>query len=66
MRFRPRGAALAIILGFLTLPSSAFAQLSVVAVPGMQLVYLDPTQTFLVPHAARTFLNSLAFQQPTV
>ncbi len=63
MRFQPRGAALTILLGLLTFPSSAFAQLSVVAVPGMQLVYLDPTQTFLVPHAARTFLNSLAFQQ---
>ena len=30
----------------------SFAQLSVVTVPGMQLVYLDPMQTFLVPHAA--------------
>ena len=29
----------------------------------MQLVYLDPTETYLVPHAARTFLNSLAFQR---
>lgn len=29
----------------------------------MRLVYLDPSETFLVPHAARTFLNSLAFQR---
>src|SRR6476660_5907234 len=42
MRFGPRGAALAIILGFLTRPSPAFAQLT---------------------HAARTCLNSLAFQE---
>lgn len=56
-------AALAFFLIFIVLPIRAFAQLSVVAVPGMQLVYLDPTQTFLVPHAARTFLNSLAFQE---
>ena len=63
MRFRPRGAAFALILAILAIPSPALAQLSVVAVPGMRLVYLDPTETFLVPHAARTFLNSLAFQR---
>jgi hypothetical protein len=44
-------------------PASAHAQLSFVETAGMQLVYLDPTETFLVPHAARTFLNSLAFQR---
>ena len=39
------------------------AQLAVVDVPSLRLVYLDPSETFLVPHAARTFLNSLAFQR---
>ena len=62
MPSKPRWAALACLLIFFTAPIPAHAQLSVVAVPGMRLVYLDPTQTFLVPHAARTFLNSLAFQ----
>jgi hypothetical protein len=55
--FAPAFCALCLLFA---VPS--YAQLSVVAVPGMQLVYLDPMQTFLVPHAARTFLNSLAFQ----
>ena len=62
MPWKPRWAALAFILISVSIPIPALAQLSVVAVPGMRLVYLDPTQTFLVPHAARTFLNSLAFQ----
>lgn len=31
--------------------------------PGLRLVYVDPTETYLVPHAVRTFLNSLAFQR---
>ena len=60
---KPRWAALASILILLAVPIPVFAQLSVLAAPGMQLVYLDPTQTFLVPHAARTFLNSLEFQR---
>ena len=46
-----------------SIPASANAQLSFVETAGMQLVYLDPTETFLVPHAARTFLNALAFQR---
>jgi len=60
---KPRRAALAFFLITLAIPIPALAQLSVVTVPGMQLVYFDPTQTFLVPHAARTFLNSLEFQR---
>ncbi|HEY7059785.1 MAG TPA: hypothetical protein VH458_24795, partial [Vicinamibacterales bacterium] len=30
---------------------------------GLRLVYFNATESYLVPHAARTFLNSLAFQQ---
>jgi hypothetical protein len=59
----PRVAATVIALAMLGFPGSASAQLSVVGVAGMRLVYLDPSETFLVPHAARTFLNSLAFQR---
>jgi hypothetical protein len=59
----PRVAALIIAFAMLACPSIASAQLSVVGVAGMRLVYLDPSETFLVPHAARTFLNSLAFQR---
>jgi hypothetical protein len=31
--------------------------------PELRLVYIDPQETFLVPHAVRTFLNSIAFQR---
>ena len=41
----------------------ASAQLATFETAGLRLVYLDPFETFLVPHAARTFLNSLAFQK---
>jgi hypothetical protein len=57
---RPCAAALLLTITF---AGPASAQLAVLEVPGLRLVYLDPSETFLVPHAARTFLNSLAFQQ---
>ena len=44
-------------------PSVTLAQLATFETSGLRLVYIDPTETFLVPHAARTFLNSLAFQK---
>jgi hypothetical protein len=47
----------------LALASPAHAQLASVEAGKMLLVYVDGTQSFLVPHAARTFLNSLASQK---
>ncbi len=44
-------------------PAGASAQLSTIEVAGLRLVYFDPSETYLVPHVARTFLNSLAFQR---
>ena len=44
-------------------PPSAEAQLSAVELAGFRIVYFESTEGYLVPHAARTFLNSLAFQQ---
>src|ERR1700730_15909172 len=41
----------------------AQAQLRAIETPELRLVYFDPTETFLVPYVARTFLNSLAFQR---
>jgi len=52
-----------LILAFGLIAPSARAQLRDVETPDVQLVYLDPSETFLVPHAARTFLNSLTFQR---
>jgi hypothetical protein len=31
--------------------------------PDVRLVFFDPAGSFLVPHAARTFLSSLRFQK---
>ena len=44
-------------------PSAASAQLATLETAGLRLVYLDPSETFLVPHATRTFLKSLEFQR---
>jgi hypothetical protein len=41
----------------------AHAQLALTEAQQMRLVYIDGTQTYLVPHAARTFLNALAAQK---
>jgi hypothetical protein len=43
--------------------SSAHAQLATVEVEGMRLVYVEGGDAYLVPHAARTFLNALEFQK---
>ncbi len=51
------------VLAILGFPQLTFAQLAVLETAGLRLVYLDPSETFLVPHAARTFLNSLEFQR---
>ena len=41
----------------------AHAQLATTEVEGVRFVYLPGTQDYLVPHAARTFLNALAFHK---
>ncbi len=43
-------------------PVTSAAQLSSVEAPNLGLVYLEPTQSFLIPQVARSFENSLAFQ----
>src|SRR5215217_2424480 len=52
-------AALALVL---TGARPAYSQLAKVETPEARLVYV-PDEGFLIPHAARTFLNSLAFQK---
>jgi hypothetical protein len=47
----------------LALPRAAHAQLASVEAGKMLLVYVEGSESFLVPHAGRTFLNSLAFQK---
>src|SRR5215471_7472315 len=50
-------------LALLVLAAPAHAQLRVIETPDVRLVYIDPNETFLVPHAVRTLLNALAFQR---
>ena len=42
---------------------SASAQLATTELEGVRFVYLPGTQDYLVPHAARTFLNAFAFHK---
>ncbi len=56
---RCAGCALVALL----LARPAHAQLASLETAGLRLVYFTATESYLVPHAARTFLNSLAFQR---
>ncbi len=56
-------ASLSWILVWAALASPASAQLATVETPQVRLVYFDGSQSYLVPHAARAFLNALAFEQ---
>ena len=64
MFVRPWGwLAAAAALLVLTHPVPAAAQLAQFETADIRIVYIEGTESFLVPHAARTFLNSLRFQQ---
>jgi hypothetical protein len=45
------------------LHGTASAQLTEEQSPGLRVVYVDTTESYLVPHATRTTLNSLNFQK---
>ena len=60
--FVTRSGAFALILLLLT-PAGSAAQLAKIETPEVRIVYLDGTETFLVPYVARAFLNSLEFQR---
>jgi hypothetical protein len=57
-------AALTCLLILLTC-APATAQLKKVDVGQLELVYFDPTETYLVPHAVQSLLRSLDFQRRT-
>jgi hypothetical protein len=54
-------AWLSVILATVARPAAA--QLSEQQTPGLRLVYVDGSESYLVPHVTRTALNSLAFQK---
>jgi len=47
----------------LSTPSPVHAQLSVLEPSDLRLLSLSPSESFLAPHVARCFLNSLRFQR---
>ena len=60
----PCGPVAAILLAaLLSVAATAAAQLTEERSPGLRVIYLDATTGYLVPHATRTALNSLAFQK---
>ena len=52
--------ALALLLAAAT---PAAAQLAKVDMPDVRIVYVDPTDAFLLPHATQTFMNSMRMQR---
>jgi hypothetical protein len=61
MRPLTSGGVLALL--FLAIaPAPVGAQLTALETESLRLVYIDATESYLAPHAARTFENSRAFQ----
>ena len=64
MRLPTQVRLLALVLSTLgALPGTASAQLTEEQSPGLKVIYVDTTESYLVPHATRTTLNSLNFQK---
>ena len=51
------------LVSLLAAPAALFAQLTSVETADLNLLYLDPTQTFIAPHVGRSFENALAFHR---
>ena len=60
---RPIRWFICVVLAVCLPATPAHAQLETFQTAGLRLIYFNGTETYLVPHAARTFLNSLAFQR---
>ena len=61
-----RGLWAALVVAFAALllhPAPLHAQLASVETPQVRIVYLDGSETYLVPHVARAFLNALDFER---
>ena len=52
-----------LIAWMLAAPQAGAIELQALETKDLKLLYFDPQQTYLVPHVARSFQNSLAFQQ---
>lgn len=62
---RTRLATIVLTLLLGAIASTAAAQLHTLETDRLRLIYLHPLHTYLAPHVARSFHNSLAFQERT-
>jgi hypothetical protein len=53
----------AVVLSLSLASPPAFAQLKTVETPDVRVVYFDGTESYLVPHVGRAFLNAFAFEK---
>ena len=60
---RLRRVLLGSLLAIVATGNAAGFELDVLETDDLRLLYFDPLQTYLTPHAARSFHNSLAFQE---
>ena len=60
---RRLGCVITLLLAILAPAAPAHAQLATVETPEVRVVYFDGTESYLVPHVARAFLNALQFER---
>ena len=60
---RRLGCVITLLLAILAPAAPAHEQLATVETPEVRLVYFDGTESYLVPHVARAFLNALQFER---
>ena len=63
MHSRALGVALASLLALAAGATDSHAQLTSTETGNLTLVYIHPTQTFIVPHVGRSFENAFAFHR---
>jgi len=63
MRIRVLAVALASLLALAAGVTDSHAQLTSTETGNLTLVYIHPTQTFIVPHVGRSFENAFAFHR---
>ena len=63
MRSRALGVAVASLLALAAGATDSHAQLTSTETGNLTLVYIHPTQTFIVPHVGRSFENAFAFHR---
>ncbi len=55
--------ALVLLLSFASIAYASRFEMDMLETDDLRMTYFDPQETYLTPHAARSFLNSLEFQK---